>query len=291
MWTYAVKDMATLAPHLSRYPKGIREEERFWLEERWKRVRENERAPGREEPPKLGGSTKSRKERVRPRAGKDREFDDHRLLERRSYLQRRTKADYGCMWTTEPSIKPSPTDPGDSRQDLSNAYRLIRIKEGNEYKTVFRTRYGQFESRVMPFGLTNASATTTIKRDKSSAEQRPLKRGMTLPEVPEWRTRVHFTTEMSSGTRRAGTSIPEESTYAPSIRKMINPLDISEKLSTEKSTGESPKFSSERSLPRSGLSDYCRVKMLQDSVQRGLRDRERAKLHLVSMSISEKLTW
>jgi hypothetical protein len=43
MWTYAAKDMATLAPHLSRHPKGIREEERFWLEERRKSVRGNDR--------------------------------------------------------------------------------------------------------------------------------------------------------------------------------------------------------------------------------------------------------
>jgi hypothetical protein len=35
------KDMATLAPHLSWHPNGICEEERFWLEERRKRVRGN----------------------------------------------------------------------------------------------------------------------------------------------------------------------------------------------------------------------------------------------------------
>jgi len=47
---------------------------------------------------------------------------------------------------------------------------------------------------------------------------------MTLPDVPKWRTRVYSTTEKSCGTRRAGISVPgEESTYAPSIRKMINP--------------------------------------------------------------------
>jgi hypothetical protein len=43
--------------------------------------------------------------------------------------------------------------------DLHNAYHLIRIKEGDEHKTVFRTRYGQLKYRVMPFGLTNARAT------------------------------------------------------------------------------------------------------------------------------------
>jgi hypothetical protein len=86
MWTYAAKDRATLAQHLSKHPKGIREEERFWLAECSKRARGNDRAPGREEPHKLRGSTKSQKEHVRPRAGKDREVDEHRLLQRRSYL-------------------------------------------------------------------------------------------------------------------------------------------------------------------------------------------------------------
>jgi len=31
-----------------------------------------------------------------------------------------------------------------TKLDLRNAYPLIRIKEGDEYKTAFRTRYGQF---------------------------------------------------------------------------------------------------------------------------------------------------
>ena len=43
--------------------------------------------------------------------------------------------------------------------DLQDGYYLIRIKEGDEWKTAFRTQYGQFEYKVMPFELCNAPAT------------------------------------------------------------------------------------------------------------------------------------
>jgi hypothetical protein len=46
-----------------------------------------------------------------------------------------------------------------TKLDIRGAYNLICMAEGEEWKTVFRTRYGLFESLVMPFGLTNAVAT------------------------------------------------------------------------------------------------------------------------------------
>ncbi|OQE16552.1 hypothetical protein PENFLA_c027G03970 [Penicillium flavigenum] len=46
-----------------------------------------------------------------------------------------------------------------SKVDVKDAYYRIRLREGDEWKTAFRTRYGHFEYIVMPFGLSNAPAT------------------------------------------------------------------------------------------------------------------------------------
>ncbi len=55
--------------------------------------------------------------------------------------------------------------------DLTNAYHQIRIKEDDEWKTAFRTRYGHFEYQFMLFGLTKASATFQGYINKILAEK------------------------------------------------------------------------------------------------------------------------
>ena len=46
-----------------------------------------------------------------------------------------------------------------SKVDVISAFHRIRVKDGDEWKTAFNTRFGLYERLITPFGLTDASAT------------------------------------------------------------------------------------------------------------------------------------
>ena len=54
-----------------------------------------------------------------------------------------------------------------TRLDLKNGYYLIRIKEGDEWKTAFKMKMRLYEYTVMPFGLANTPASFQVMMDKT----------------------------------------------------------------------------------------------------------------------------
>ena len=55
--------------------------------------------------------------------------------------------------------------------DLINAYHQMRIREGKEWKMVFKTCYSHFKYQVIPFELTNTPAIFQSYINKILAEK------------------------------------------------------------------------------------------------------------------------
>jgi len=53
-----------------------------------------------------------------------------------------------------------------TKLDLKDAFHLIRVRKGDQWKTAFRTRYEHYQYRVMPFGLVNVPATFQTMMNK-----------------------------------------------------------------------------------------------------------------------------
>ena len=68
-----------------------------------------------------------------------------------------------------------------TKLDLWNAYYMVRVREGDEWKTAFNTPMGHWEYLVMPFGLTNAPA---VFQDQINVVFRDMLSGSPGPSTP-----------------------------------------------------------------------------------------------------------
>jgi len=119
------------------------------LEELWNYIKQNEERGWIRETYSDGGSPIMF---VKKKDGKLRLCVDYRAL---NYV---TKKDRYPLPLIGEALDRLRTAKYYTKLDIKDAYHNVRIKEGDEWKTTFTTKYGTYEYLVMPFGLTNAPA-------------------------------------------------------------------------------------------------------------------------------------